>query len=73
MRECYAWLCRRCLLFAVQQRLTSPDLLHSEKLQEWIKRNSLNQEKHPELDWVGGVSGDMDKGAGRNGERRGDG
>ncbi len=26
-----------------------------------------------ELDWVGGVSGDMDNGAGRNGDRRGDG
>jgi hypothetical protein len=25
------------------------DQLHSEKLQEWNKRNSLHQEKHPEV------------------------
>jgi hypothetical protein len=42
-------LCHRCLFFTVQQRLTSPDLQHSEKLQEGKKRNSLHQEKHQEV------------------------
>jgi len=42
-------LCRGCLFFTVQQRLVSPDLLHNEKLQEWIKRNGLHKKKHPEV------------------------
>jgi hypothetical protein len=34
--------------FTVQQRLTIPELLHSVRMQDWIKRYSLHQEKDPD-------------------------
>jgi hypothetical protein len=33
--------------YAVTQLLTIPEFLHSVRMQEWIKRNSLHQEKDP--------------------------
>jgi hypothetical protein len=40
------WSVPRMLIF-VTQFLTIPELLHRVRMQEWIKRNSLHQEKDP--------------------------
>jgi hypothetical protein len=42
-------LCCSCFVFTVQLRLTSPGLLHDEKMKELEMRNKLHQENHPEV------------------------